>query len=172
MVAESIVFFTPMRQVGCAIAASSVASRISASSRSQKGPPDAVTIKRATRSGGSPATHWNSALCSESTGRICAPLRAAVSKSSSPAATISSLLATATSMPRSTAANTASISSTVLVGGRKNQIGLRVQRDPHQTGWAILAEREDLHAEFLCLCAQQVAAFAGLVSPTTAKRSR
>ena len=58
--------------------------------------------------GSSPTRHWKIALCSESTGSSLAPLRAAASTSSSPAATISSLFATAMSMPRSTAAKTAS----------------------------------------------------------------
>ena len=86
---------------------------------SQKGPPEAVRIREAMRSGGSPTRHWKSALCSESTGTISAPVRLAAATSNSPAATINSLLATAMRLPRSTAANTASKATAPSVAASK-----------------------------------------------------
>ena len=74
-VAESIVILPPMSHVGCASASSTVTSASSARVRPRNGPPDAVSTSFSTVPGRSPASSWCSAECSESTGRICAPVR-------------------------------------------------------------------------------------------------
>ena len=64
-VAESIVIFAPMFQVGCASASAGVTSASSSAVRPRNGPPLAVSTIPA----GSPASaHWKSAECSLSTG--------------------------------------------------------------------------------------------------------
>ena len=104
-VAESIVIFAPIVQVGCRSASSGVTARRSSTPRPRNGPPDAVRIPAATRSGGTPAMSWNIAECSESTGTSAAPVRARAAATRSPPATRLSLLASATGTPRSSAAS-------------------------------------------------------------------
>ena len=107
-VAESMVMRAPIVQVGCRSACSAVTSLSSAAERPRNGPPLAVTISASTASGSSPASSWCSAECSESTGSNWAPPRASASRTSGPPATRLSLLASATSMPASSAARVAS----------------------------------------------------------------
>src|ERR687896_940402 len=96
-VAESTVILPPIRQVGCASASSTVTA--SRSVRPRKGPPLAVSTSRSTVPGGSPASSWNSAECSESTGISWAPVASASAVTSSPPTTRLSLLASARSIP-------------------------------------------------------------------------
>src|SRR5919112_3397222 len=96
-VAESIVILPPMSQVGGASASSTVTA--SRSVRPRKGPPLAVSTSRSTVPGCSPASSWNSAECSESTGISWAPVASASAVTSSPPTTRLSLLASARSMP-------------------------------------------------------------------------
>jgi hypothetical protein len=56
-VAESIVIFGPMRQVGCASASSRVISRKLSRGRLRKGPPEAVSSSRRTSSRRLPSRH-------------------------------------------------------------------------------------------------------------------
>ena len=98
-VAESIEILPPMSQVGCASASSTVTSASSARVRPRNGPPDAVSTSLSTVPGRSPASSWCSAECSESTGRICAPVASASAMTSSPPTTSDSLLASARSIP-------------------------------------------------------------------------
>ena len=98
-VAESIEILPPMSQVGCASASSTVTSASSARVRPRNGPPDAVRTSFSTVPGASPASSWCSAECSESTGRICAPVASASAVTSSPPTTSDSLLASARSIP-------------------------------------------------------------------------
>ena len=102
-VAESIVIFGPMRQVGCASASSRVIVSKVSRARSRKGPPEAVRMSRRTSSGRRPSRHSCSAQCSESMGRSRAPVSRARASISSPAITSVSLLARATSLPASSA---------------------------------------------------------------------
>ena len=75
IVAESMVFLVPMRQVGWASASATVgALHLFARSR-QNGPPEAVSTIPATARASSPTRHWKIALCSLSTGSSCAPPR-------------------------------------------------------------------------------------------------
>ena len=78
-VAESIVTFGPIDQLGCLSAASSVALRISSFDQVRNGPPEAVMMTLVTSSRRPAVIAWNSALCSQSTGSTVAPvsLRAA-----------------------------------------------------------------------------------------------
>ena len=128
-VAESIVIFLPMFQVGCFSACSGVIASKSVRGVSRNGPPDAVRMIRRTsetsnaelsdfeigRSALSvgrfpfpenlPSRHWKIALCSLSTGKTCTPLSRASRMTISPAITRISLLATARSFPASIAAS-------------------------------------------------------------------
>ena len=107
-VAESIVIFRPIRHVGC-FSASGGATAASASAEwPRNGPPDAVRINRLISCDGRPCTHWWTALCSLSTGRISTPRRRAASVTSAPAITSTSLFASAIVFPASIAASTAS----------------------------------------------------------------
>ena len=78
IVAESIVIFGPIFQVGCASASATVIAPKVASGRSRNGPPDAVSTSRATSSWPPQRSAWWIAQCSESTGTISAPLAFAV----------------------------------------------------------------------------------------------
>ncbi|MGY4240727.1 hypothetical protein ACVIIZ_002135 [Bradyrhizobium sp. USDA 4523] len=78
---------------------------MSAGAQVRNGPPDAVMITRVSSSRLPEASAWNSALCSESAGRMQAPAFLARSMKISPAQTKHSLLASATVAPRSTAAS-------------------------------------------------------------------
>ena len=55
---ESMVIFAPMLHVGCASASAAVTPASCARVRPRKGPPDAVTHKRATSRASSPMRHW------------------------------------------------------------------------------------------------------------------
>ncbi len=57
-VAESMVIFGPIRQVGCRSAASGVTSCRSPAERSRNGPPDAVRIRRRTSDAAREWRHW------------------------------------------------------------------------------------------------------------------
>ncbi len=74
-VAESIVIFGPMRQVGCASASSGVTPSSSARERPRNGPPEAVRTSPRTVSGSRPSRHWCNAECSLSTGTMVPPPR-------------------------------------------------------------------------------------------------
>ena len=122
-VAESMVIFAPMLQVGCLSAVAGVAAAISAAVDSRNGPPLAVSQSDRTRSSDSPARHCQSAECSESTGRrrsrTSLPLRSAAVRAArittSPPATIVSLFAMATATPASRAATVAARPTTPVV---------------------------------------------------------
>ena len=105
MVAESMVIFAPMSQLGWRKACSRVT--VSSSSRllPKNGPPDAVRINfsRASRPG-HPCKHWKIAECSLSTGRIFTPCCRASSITMAPPATRVSLLARARVFPARMAA--------------------------------------------------------------------
>ncbi len=102
-VAESMVTFGPMFQLGWASACSRVTLERSAGP-SRKGPPEAVSTSAATVSGSSPRRHWKRAECSESTGVMRPPCSRASSHMSGPATTMASLLASATCRPARSAA--------------------------------------------------------------------
>ena len=105
-VAESTVIFAPMFQFGC-FSASRAVTRASASfENARKGPPLAVRISFSKGVSYEQPSACQIAECSESTGRICAPVRFASAVTSAPPATRLSLLASATVFPRSTAAST------------------------------------------------------------------
>ena len=104
IVAESTVIFGPIDQLGWCSASSTVMPSKSASGRSRKGPPLAVSTRRRTAAGSSPRRHCHRALCSLSTGISRAPRARARSVTSSPAITSTSLVAMATSVPASRAA--------------------------------------------------------------------
>ena len=106
-VAESMVIFRPMLQVGCLRACSSVTCSRSSFFQVRKGPPDAVRIRRETASGPPwlPFRHWKMALCSLSTGSTCTPAWRAFSMTIWPAMTRISLLAMARPLPASMAAS-------------------------------------------------------------------
>ena len=104
-VAELIVIFGPIVQVGCLSACSTVTLRIASSDQVRNGPPEAVRTMRRTSSRRPAPSAWKIALCSESTGRTVAPAAAARRMNSAPAQTRHSLLASATVAPRSAAAS-------------------------------------------------------------------
>ena len=73
--------------------------------RPRNGPPDAVSVIRATSAGARlAARHWNTALCSLSIGTMRAPPSRAACISSSPASTSDSLLASSRRLPARAAA--------------------------------------------------------------------
>ena len=106
-VAESMVFFTPICQVGWASASATVAAAICSAVRSRTARRRGEHDRRdALARLALQALEDRGVLAVDGQQRRAAARR--VATSSSPAATMSSLFATATSMPRSTAANTAS----------------------------------------------------------------
>src|SRR6185436_2819137 len=104
-VAESMVTFAPIDQLGCLSACSTVALLTAAALAVRNGPPEAVRITRRTSWRRLPLMAWNRALCSESTGSTVAPAAAARRMNSAPAQTSVSLFASATIAPRSAAAS-------------------------------------------------------------------
>ena len=99
-VAESIVIFGPIRQVGCARASSGVTDASSLAARPRNGPPLAVRTRRATSSIRSPTRHCQMAECSLSIGRRWSrrspPSRSSSTSTRWPPVTSVSLLARAT----------------------------------------------------------------------------
>ena len=95
MEAESIVILAPMSQLGCFKACVLVTVASCSIVQVRNGPPEAVSITFSTGLPISPAKHWNTAECSESTGKMGVPLKRARSLISSPATTNVSLLARA-----------------------------------------------------------------------------
>ena len=95
MEAESIVILAPMSQLGCFKACALVTVASCSIVQVRNGPPEAVSITFSTGLPISPAKHWNTAECSESTGKMGVPLKRARSLISSPATTNVSLLARA-----------------------------------------------------------------------------
>ena len=87
IVAESIVIFGPIFQVGCASASSTVIASKVSRRRSRNGPPEAVSTSRRASPGAPARRAWWIALCSESTGTSSAPLFFASARMSSPATT-------------------------------------------------------------------------------------
>src|SRR5260370_38687863 len=98
-VAESIVTFGPIDQLGWRRACSGVAARIASADQVRNGPPEAVNTMRWIFSRVPAASDWKMALCSESTGKTVAPAAAARRMNSVPAQTSVSLLAGATLAP-------------------------------------------------------------------------
>ena len=93
-----------MSQVGCAVASAGVTVSRVVGSRSRNGPPEAVSTRRRTSWGWPARSAWWIAACSLSIGRMDAPEAAASRRSTGPAATIASLLASARSAPAASAA--------------------------------------------------------------------
>ena len=104
MVAESMLTFGPIRQVGCRNAISGVTAERSGGP-SRNGPPLAVSVIRERLDARSPCRHWKIALCSLSTGMIGTPFSRARDVTSPPAATSTSFVASATGMPRAMASS-------------------------------------------------------------------
>src|ERR1044072_5374149 len=114
-VAESIVTFGPIDQLGCFSAACRVALRISSLDQVRNGPPEAVMMTLVTSSRRPAVSAWNSALCSESTGSTIAPVCLARRITKGPAQTSDSLLASASVAPRSIAASDGSRPATPVI---------------------------------------------------------
>ena len=74
-VAESMVIFAPIFQVGCLSASSTVMLANFSGGHSRNGPPEAVSKIRWTSPRLWPTRHWKTALCSESTGSSATPAR-------------------------------------------------------------------------------------------------
>ncbi len=100
-VAESMVIFRPIDQLGCFRHSAKVTWRSSVSFRPRNGPPEAVSNRRLTEAGDSPVKHWAIALCSLSTGITLTFFAAARFITKSPAATNVSLFAMANVFPAS-----------------------------------------------------------------------
>ncbi len=100
-VAESMVIFLPMSQVGCDRASPTVI--CCKFCLFKNGPPEAVRINLFTSSFLPPRRHCFMAECSLSMGKTSAPVSFAFSISSSPAITSDSLLAMARVFPAATA---------------------------------------------------------------------
>ena len=105
IVAELMVIFWPMDQFGCFSACCERRLLDIGGAQVRNGPPEAVMMTRTVPRACPTPSAWNSALCSESTGRMQAPAFAARCMKKSPAQTRHSLLASATVAPRSTAAS-------------------------------------------------------------------
>src|SRR5277367_6364054 len=99
MVAESMVMRWPIFQFGCAKACFGVILENLDSGNLRNGPPDAVRTRRRTSARSPPRRHWWMALCSLSTGSSATPLRFTAAMTTSPAATRTSLLASAMCLP-------------------------------------------------------------------------
>src|ERR1035437_3671048 len=147
MVAESIVIFAPIRHVGWRSACSGVAVARSATLACRKGPPEAVSSKRATLAWRSPTRHCQIAECSESMGRsqpsglasgwfgspVAVAVPAARPRTSGitrwPPATSVSLLAVATTFPALSAASTDRRATNPPVATRTRSTSERVTKD-------------------------------------------
>ena len=103
-VAESMVIFSPISQVGWLRASWRVTFSSSSALVWRKGPPDAVRMTRPTSSRLPASSDWKMAECSLSTGRIRRPFSRARRVSMEPDMTSDSLLARARSLPVSRAA--------------------------------------------------------------------
>ncbi len=97
--ALSMVIRCPIAQFGCDEASARVAVASFSAGQSRNAPPEAVMITRSTARISSPASAWNTAECSLSTGSTVAPEARAASRSSGPAVTRLSLLASASVRP-------------------------------------------------------------------------
>ena len=102
-VAESMVIFLPIFQLGCFSAWEGVTPLSSSLLLSLKGPPEAVSSSLFTWEEGVLPIHWKIAECSLSTGIIFTPFLDARPITSCPPATRDSLLASATLFPASRA---------------------------------------------------------------------
>ena len=100
--------FAPIDQVGWASAWAGTTSASRSCDQPRNGPPDAVSTSDSSDSGAAPSRHCCSAECSLSTGSSSRPLRRTAAVTSSPPATRLSLLASARSLPASSAAIVAS----------------------------------------------------------------
>src|SRR3954464_15992152 len=159
-VAESIVTFGPIDQLGCLSAACSVALRISSLDQVRNGPPDAVMMTLVTSSRRPAVNTWNSALCSESTGRTIAPVCLARRITSVPAQTSDSLLASASVAPRSIAASEGSRPATPVIAPMTMSAGRRAaSATASEPAAASIFEPESSHFSSLW----------GAGSPTAAK---
>jgi hypothetical protein len=98
-VALSTVTFGPIDQLGCFRASDGDACCSFSTGQSRNAPPLAVRTMRLTPALGWPSTHWKTALCSLSTGRIRVPARRAASMTNLPARTRISFEARARSLP-------------------------------------------------------------------------
>src|SRR5688572_8731937 len=105
-VAESTLILAPIAQVGWRSASSGRMWSQVSRGRSRNGPPEAVSTSRRTSSRRPPRSAWWRATCSLSIGRMRVPRALASRVSSRPAATSDSLLASARSLPASSAACT------------------------------------------------------------------
>ena len=99
--------------------------------RPRNGPPLAVIVSRSTAPGGWPAISWCSAVCSESTGTIRAPVASASAVTSSPPTTSDSLLASARSMPSPSAA-TVGPSPAEPTSAFRTRSALGLDDEPHE----------------------------------------
>src|SRR6185295_1402055 len=187
-VAESMVTFGPIDQLGCLRAASSVALAMSAFDHVRNGPPEAVIMTLVTSSRRPAVSAWNSALCSESTGSTVAPVRCARFMNSVPAQTRHSLLASASVAPRSIAASAGSRPAAPVIAPITQSAGRRPAsvtasgpaaasmplpespafRSPYAVWSATAAKR----APRSRASAASAVPFLCAVSATTAKRSR
>ena len=102
-VAESMVIFLPIDQLGWLRACSTVTPSRSNFVLPKNGPPEAVRIIPLSLLPSFPCRHWKIAECSLSTGYIFTPFSAAAFITSSPPATSVSLFARAMSVPFSIA---------------------------------------------------------------------
>src|SRR5574337_907468 len=98
-VAESVVIFAPIFQVGCFNASAAVTWASAALESWRNGPPEAVRTMRRTGARLWPWRHWKTALCSESTGRSATLRARAAPVMRRPAMTSVSLLASAMFLP-------------------------------------------------------------------------
>ncbi len=136
-VVESIEIFGPICQVGCRSARSGVTSgQLAAPTGPGTAPPDEVRITRRTSLGPPQARAWKIAECSLSTGRIVAPRRRARSITSGPATTSVSLLARATVLPASSAAQVPSspAAPTIAVRTRSVEGSVTIRAIPSRPG--------------------------------------
>ena len=103
-VAESMVIFFPMDQVGWRRASSGVMAANAFWGSVRNGPPEAVRTIRRTEPVSPLSRHWKMAECSLSTGRIRVPRARASAVTKAPAITRVSLLASASVFPARSAA--------------------------------------------------------------------
>ena len=103
IVAESTEILRPITQFGCAQASAGVTASSDSGGAARNGPPDAVSTMR--RTARMSERHWNTALCSLSTGNSVAPPSRAARIRSGPAITRASLLASSTRFPERAAAS-------------------------------------------------------------------
>ena len=137
-VAESVVIFAPMLQLGWFRASATVTSASFSTGQSRNDPPEAVRMIRRMPPSGRPWRHWKMAECSESAGRILTPCFSANGSTAGPPAMRVSLFARQMSLPASIAATCREGRGSAAARGRRvgRGVGTEREKESGRAPWA------------------------------------